>query len=143
MKKESWFFRRVSVWVFSFVSVGLAGAQSLPREVIAYADMVLYNGKILTVDEQFSIAEAAAIRDGKFLAVGDKEKILAMAGPQTRRVDLQGRSMVPGFIDTHLHSAFLGNIEKGGLPVKFKDVASGLEEIRQIVAKFAPGEPVY
>ena len=143
MNKKSWLFQIVSVGVLAFLSPGLAGAQSLPSEVIAYPDLILYNGKILTADEQFTIAEAAAIRHGKFLAVGETERILALAGPETRRVDLQGRSMVPGFIDTHLHSAFLGNIEKGGLPVKFEDVASGLEEIRQIVAKFAPGELVY
>ncbi len=81
--------------------------QSLPPEVLAYADIVLYNGKILTVDEQFTIVEAVAIRGDKVLAVGDSQRILAMAGPRTRRVDLQGQSVVPGFIDTHLHSAWV------------------------------------
>ena len=96
----------------SLFSVLLAGThwavpQNLPPEIIAYADLVVYNGKVLTADEQFTIAEAVAIRDGKFLAVGDNQRILAMAGPQTRRVDVEGRSVIPGFIDTHLHSAWI------------------------------------
>ena len=75
----------------------------LPPEVIAYADIVLYNGKILTADEKFSTAEAVAIRDGKFLAVGQSSRIVPMAGPKTRKVDLQGKTVVPGFVDTHMH----------------------------------------
>ncbi|MDA2935108.1 amidohydrolase family protein [Acidobacteria bacterium AH-259-D05] len=126
-------------------TVRAQSAQSLPSEVIAYADLVLHNGKILTVDEKFTIVQAVAIRDGKFLAVGESDRILAMAGPQTRRIDLQGRSVVPGFIDTHLHSAFTGNIAKAGLVgrLEFKSVASGLEEIKGLVAKAEPGETIF
>ena len=67
---------------------GITLSQNLPPEVINYADMVLYNGKVLTVDDRFSIEQAVAIRDGKFLAVGDNDRILAMAGPDSRRIDL-------------------------------------------------------
>ncbi|MEE2840059.1 MAG: amidohydrolase, partial [Acidobacteriota bacterium] len=77
--------------------------QDLPAEVIAYADIIFYNGKILTADEEFTIEEAVAIRDGKFMAVGNSERILAMAGPNTRRVDLEGRSVIPGLIADHEH----------------------------------------
>ncbi len=55
-----------------FCMLGPVGAQSPgspPPEVLAYADLVFYNGKILTADEQFTIVQAVAIRDGKFLAV--------------------------------------------------------------------------
>ena len=52
-------------------------AQTLPPEVIRYADIVLHNGKIITVDEQFSIAEAIAVRDGKILRVGRDADVLA------------------------------------------------------------------
>ena len=66
--------------------------------VMKYADMVLYNGHIITADNNFSIAEAVAIRDGKFFAVGTTGEILPLAGPDTRRIDLDGKSMTPGFI---------------------------------------------
>ncbi|MCZ6878279.1 MAG: amidohydrolase family protein [Acidobacteria bacterium] len=122
---------------------GFLAAQNLPPEVIHYADIVLYNGKIITADEGFSIRQAVAIRDGKFLAVGDSQAIEAMAGPQTRKVDLEGRSVIPGLIATHQHG-YVGNSSKSSdLRLQFKDVASGLEEIKAYVANFAPGEEVW
>jgi hypothetical protein len=88
--------------IFSFAAT--AGAQiSLPGEVLHFADVVLYNGKVLTVDRDdmnFSEQQAVAIRDGKFLAVGSSERILAMAGPGTRKIDLQGKTVVPGFVNS-------------------------------------------
>ncbi len=69
-------------------------AQDVVPEVMAYADMVLYNGKILTADEAFHIYEALAVRDEKFLAVGDSDRILKMAGPQTRRIDLKAEEEI-------------------------------------------------
>jgi predicted amidohydrolase YtcJ len=124
---------------------GWAQSQDLPAEVIAYADIVFYNGKILVADEEFTIEEGAAIRDGKFLAVGSSERILSMAGPETRRVDLEGRSVIPGLIAGHEHGAFVGNVAKRGQggSLEFKDVASGLEEIKAEVAKFPPGQELY
>src|SRR5499426_4142524 len=67
------------------------------------ADSVLINGKILTVDEQFSIQEAIAVRDGKILAVGKTVDVRKLAGPSSRVIDLQGRTVIPGLIDSHLH----------------------------------------
>jgi predicted amidohydrolase YtcJ len=83
--------------------VGPAGAQTAPPEVLAYADAVFYNGKVLVADDRFTIAEALAVRDGKVLAVGATSRILAMAGPTTQKIDLAGRTATPGFIDTHFH----------------------------------------
>ena len=148
MRKRNWLKGVVVVWAFVYSGLSLGWAQSpanLPAEVVAYADLVFYNGKILTADEEFTTVEAVAIRDGKFLARGDSDRILAMAGPRTRRIDLEGRSVVPGFIDTHLHSAFVGNIAKSGTDgrLRFEDVASGLEELRELVAKFPPGKDLY
>src|SRR3990172_5444336 len=73
----------------------------LPPEVLHYADTVLYNGKILTADAKFTIAEAVAIRDGKFLAVGPSSRILPMAGPKTQRIDLKGKTVTPGIYNMH------------------------------------------
>src|SRR5262245_33438477 len=75
----------------------------LPPEVVAYADTILTNGKILTVDKSFSIRDAIAIRDGRVLAVGTTAAIERMAGPNTKKIDLAGKSVIPGIIDTHSH----------------------------------------
>ena len=98
-KKKNWF---IVTAVIALVS-GRALAQPLPAEVIRYADLVLYNGKIITVDANFSLAQAIAVRDGKILKVGRDAEVLALAGPATRRIDLQGRAVIPGLIDTHTH----------------------------------------
>jgi predicted amidohydrolase YtcJ len=121
-------------------------AQDLPPEVIAYADLVLYNGKILTADEQFTMVEAVAIRDGKFLATGSNDTILAMAGPETRRIDLEDRSVVPGLIDTHLHSAWVtrppGAGDGDGPQINYDTLESALEGLRTRVQAARPGEVI-
>lgn len=68
-----------------------------------HADTILTNGKIITVDKDFSIAEAAAIRNGRFVAVGKNKDILALAGDSTNIIDLKGRTVVPGLIEGHAH----------------------------------------
>ena len=71
------------------------------------ADWVLYGGKILTADTEdpasFTVSEAVAIFDGKFVVVGTNEAALAAAGPNTRRTDLGGRTVLPGLVETHVH----------------------------------------
>jgi predicted amidohydrolase YtcJ len=69
----------------------------------APADLIVRNAHIVTVDEKFSTAQAAAIRDGKFVAVGSDAAVLKTKGPKTRVVDLGGRTVLPGFNDTHVH----------------------------------------
>lgn len=67
------------------------------------ADLVLRNGNILTVDEHFSSAQAVAIRNGRFTAVGSNEDVDAFIGPDTTVLDLQGKTAIPGLLDNHLH----------------------------------------
>jgi len=68
------------------------------------ADTVLINGKVLTVDNQFSVREALAIRDGKIAAVGSNNEVRKLAGSNARVIDLQGRTVIPGLIDSHMHA---------------------------------------
>jgi len=68
------------------------------------ADTVLINGKILTVDDQSSIRDAIAVRGGRILAVGSTADIRKLAGPSTRSIDLQGRTVIPALIASPLHA---------------------------------------
>ena len=81
----------------------IAATGMVPQVAAQQADIVLHNGKVLTVDKSFSIAQAVAVTGNKISAVGTNEAVLASAGPNTQRIDLKGRTVIPGLIDTHLH----------------------------------------
>jgi predicted amidohydrolase YtcJ len=68
------------------------------------ADLVLLDGRILTVDDRFTVATALAVRDGRFIAVGSNETVRDHIGSKTRIIDGAGRTVVPGLIDTHVHA---------------------------------------
>jgi predicted amidohydrolase YtcJ len=68
------------------------------------ADLILHSGKIVTVDNEFTIAEALAVKDGRILAVGDDAAVLASRGDATKVVDLGGKMVLPGLIDSHVHA---------------------------------------
>jgi predicted amidohydrolase YtcJ len=70
------------------------------------ADMVLRGGKVITVDKDWRIAQAVAVKDGRFVAVGSIEEMAARIGPGTQIVELGGKTVVPGLIDSHLHLLF-------------------------------------
>jgi len=67
------------------------------------ADLVLVNGKVITVDHSDTIAEAVAVREGRILKVGTNAEIKLLAGNRTRIIDLEGKTVLPGFIDSHEH----------------------------------------
>ena len=72
------------------------------------ADAVLVNGKIITLEAARPIAEALAVRDGKVLAVGPSTDIRRLARPATKVIDLDGRTVIPGLIDSHIHAIRAG-----------------------------------
>ena len=96
---------KIAAWFLcSFVCLSTAYSWAQTgKGMVIFADAVYHNGKVLTVDERFSIAQALAVRDGKVMAVGSNAEILNLAGPKTARLDLKGKTIVPGFIDTHSH----------------------------------------
>src|SRR4051812_47402551 len=67
------------------------------------ADLILHHGKIVTVDAAFSIGEAMAVKDGRVLAVGSEAAILPLKSEKTQVIDLGGRMVIPGLIDSHTH----------------------------------------
>lgn len=77
-----------------------AQGNNVPAELLHYPDFIFFNGQVLTADADadFTIAEAVAVRGNRILAVGDSANIERMAGPDTRVIDLNGRSLTPGFI---------------------------------------------
>jgi hypothetical protein len=126
-------------------------AAQVPADLVNYPSLVLYNAKVLTVDAQFTIAEAVAARDGRILAVGTNAEIKRLAGPRTRVIDAGGRSVVPGFIDSDGDNAFAGGDlykdtqvnGKVGRQVRADSVPAMLDQVRALVAQSAPGSPVY
>ncbi len=78
-------------------AVSLVSAQQQPP------DLILSNGKIITVDERFTIAQAIAVKADRIVAVGANADVMRLAGPSTRRIDLRGRAVIPGLIDNHMH----------------------------------------
>jgi predicted amidohydrolase YtcJ len=81
------------------------------------ADTVYYNGRILTVDSEFSIARAVAVGGDRFLAVGDNDLVLKLAGPGTEKIDLGGKTVIPGLVEAFAHpdKASLSELE-GSFP---------------------------
>jgi predicted amidohydrolase YtcJ len=83
----------------------LAPSLSLDR---TEPELILYNANIITIDNHRPRAQAVAIADARFLAVGDNEQVRALATGRTKKIDLGGRTVVPGFIDAHTHPAEAG-----------------------------------
>ena len=79
------------------------GGLSLLHAQQPQVDLILSNGKIVTVDERFTIAQAVAVAGDRIIAVGTNQDVSRLAGPATRRIDLRGRTVVPGLIDNHMH----------------------------------------
>ena len=88
------------VILFALIGIGAAHAQ-MPAP-----DTILINGKLVVYDG--APAQALAVRDGKIAAIGDSPGIRALAGPSTRVIDLGGRTVIPGLIDSHIHAIRAG-----------------------------------
>jgi hypothetical protein len=108
-----------------------------------FADTIFVNGKVVTLDANDTIAQALAIKDGLILRVNTNDAIRALAGTQTQVIDLRGRTLTPGFIDTHNHLSLLGLV--GPLyidinPPAVRTLAELQAKIAEAVAKKQKGE---
>ena len=88
------------------------------------ADLILLNGRVTTLDRSAPEAEAFAVKDGRFLAVGRENEVMGHRGPQTKLVDLKGRRVLPGLIDNHLH------LIRGGLNFNMELRWDGVPSLR-------------
>jgi predicted amidohydrolase YtcJ len=136
----------------SLLLSGSAAAQQSPT-------LILHNGKILTVDNNFSIVQAIAVTGNQISAVGTDQAVLATAGPNTQKIDLKGRTVIPGIIDTHRHmygaaeGAYGGALSDDDLrryPVSWAGVRTKedvLAQVRGVMEKykeqFTPGRWIY
>ena len=96
----------VMISVLMLGSFSALRAQDLPPEILLYADTILYNAQVLTMDQDqppITVTQAVALRGDRIQAVGTNDRILQMAGPDTVRVDLGGKTVMPGVVDTHSH----------------------------------------
>ena len=146
MKKRTW--QALSIATLLAVAGGIAPAR--PGTAFAQggqqaaADMVLTNGKIITVDSKFSIMQAVAIKGERILAVGTNQEIARLAGSATRRIDLRGRAVVPGLIDNHAHYMEEGVLWTVELRLDNVDTRKqALEMIRAKANSLKPGAWVY
>jgi predicted amidohydrolase YtcJ len=105
------------------------------------ADVIAYNGKIATQNEQRSIVEAVAIRDGKFLAIGTDREVMAYRGEQTQLINLNKRTAIPGLNDSHTH------LIRGGLNYNLElrwdgvpSLADGLRMLREQARRTPSGQ---
>ncbi|MGA2616171.1 MAG: amidohydrolase family protein [Thermoguttaceae bacterium] len=103
-------------------------------------DAVFYHGKIVTVDDRFSLAEALAVRGERIVAVGRDEDVLRLAGPRTRRVDLGGKTAMPGLIDSHLHLMSSAMYEFDHEVPQMDSIADVLAYVRLRAGVLSPGE---
>jgi predicted amidohydrolase YtcJ len=118
---------------FIFVAINAAKAQQAPPTP---ADLILFNGKVVTVDAQFSIASALAVKDRRIVAVGGPEIARDYQAPA--RIDLKGRTLLPGFIDTHVH---LRGMSPREIDMKqAKSIADIQRLIRDKARELGPGE---
>jgi len=103
------------------------------------ADLILHNGKILTMDEHGSVAQAVAVAGNRIAAVGSDDDLESLAGPYTERIDLQGRTVTPGFIDAHIHVELSTYAREYWLDVREIEPAAVLARVREQVESLPPG----
>ncbi|MBT4014209.1 MAG: amidohydrolase [Planctomycetaceae bacterium] len=95
------------------------------------ADLILHSGKIVTVNPRFEIAEAMAVRGERIMAVGRDSKLLKLAGPDTKVIDLDGKMVIPGLIDSHVHSTGAAVYEYDHPVPVMNTIADVLEHVKQ------------
>ena len=98
--------------------------------VAAAPDLILHHGKVVTVDPAFTIAQAVAVRGDRIVAVGDDADVLKLASAVTQRIDLEGRTLIPGLIDSHVHPSGASTYEFDHRVPDVKTMADVLDYIK-------------
>lgn len=102
------------------------------------ADLIVTNGKIVTLNSASTIAQALAVREGKIVEVGNNDAMEALMGPATQRIDAGGRTIIPGLIDSHIHAIRAGLTYATEVNwIGAKTITEAIERLRQ-AAKARP-----
>ncbi|MEX2512086.1 MAG: amidohydrolase [Cyclobacteriaceae bacterium] len=104
------------------------------------ADTILWNGRVITVDKEFSIVEAVAIKEGKILEIGDSATVLKRKGEATLLIDLEGHAVIPGIIEGHAHLIAASKSELFDQIPVVNNVGELLDWVASEVQIKAPGE---
>jgi predicted amidohydrolase YtcJ len=102
-------------------------------------DLILVNGKVVTVDERFTIAQAFAVKGGRIVAVGSTANMRKLAGPATKLIDARGRTVIPGLIDNHAH--FVRVAEKWHSEMRLDGVTSRAQAIKMLQERIRAAKP--
>jgi len=109
-------------------------------------DLALLNGKIVTVDRKGTVAEALAVKFGRILAVGTDDEVKRLIGSETKVIDLKGRTVVPGFIDSHCHMISAGMASMSAVDLSeeagVKSINDLKARLREKAAKTPQGESI-
>jgi predicted amidohydrolase YtcJ len=124
-------------------SVLVAEGAIAQQGINAPPDAIFHNGKIITVDPGFTIAQAFAVRGDSYVAVGTNAAIQALAGPNTRLVDLRGYAVIPGLSDNHDHLYNSAKVMRGIDLVGATSTAEVLSRLRDGLGKAKAGETVF
>ena len=115
----------------------LLGAVMPDAKAARNADLIVINGRVLTMDESAPRAQALSVRDGRILAVGDTASIEEFRGDRTQVIDAAGRTVIPGFIEAHMHlfsgAAELAHLQLAGV--------HGFEALRDAIRAYAAERP--
>ena len=133
--------RMRSPLLLALAALALPGATAVRAQ--PSADLILTNGAIVTVDSAFSVAEALAVKHGRIVAVGSAADVDAWRGATTRVMDLDGRTVIPGLQDSHIHFVGLGRDIQGEAELTFamsaEDILDAVTELKERLRP-APGE---
>lgn len=154
-KKSLWLAKLLlAVFVFLLTCGSGLGAELLPKP----PDLIILNGQILTADKDdpdFTVAQAVAVLDGSIYAVGANEQIRRLAGPRTKMIDAQGKSVIPGIVDTHAHLNEYAPVRWAHLitepayrdftPVQIEAASAeeAMSKVRSLIAERGPGRWVH
>src|SRR3981081_780988 len=120
--------------------MGVLGAFSFFSIDRIEPELILYNGSFWTVNPHQPRAQAVAISGGRFLAIGSNDEVLALAAGNAKKIDLGGKTVLPGFIDAHSHPAEAVLSQLRMLDCYLRSIADILKALRERASKTPPGE---